>query len=106
LRQFRYVEDELLVRQILHKDGYRYPLDRPTQDCTVDCCSRVVDVFAEAGLPALLNREIVPLCGKESRRGLYVTIVENLMYRHDQEFGESVEGRIKLQIGIHHNESC
>jgi hypothetical protein len=40
LRQFRYVEDELLARQILHKDDYRYPLDRPTQDRTADGCRR------------------------------------------------------------------
>jgi len=40
LRQFRYVEDELLARQILHKDDYLYPLDRPTQDRTADGCRR------------------------------------------------------------------
>jgi hypothetical protein len=33
-------------------------------------------------------------------------MVEDLMYRHDQEFGESVEDRMKLQIGIHYDESC
>jgi hypothetical protein len=32
--------------------------------------------------------------------------VEDLMYRHDQKFDESVEDRMKLQIGIHHDESC
>jgi hypothetical protein len=72
----------------------------------VDGCSRVVDIFAEAGVPTLLNREVVPLRGEESCRGLYVTIVEDLVYRHDQEFGESVEDRMKLLIGIHHDESC
>ena len=73
----------------------------------MDCCSRVVDVFAEVGVPTLLNREVVPLRGKEScRGGVYVTMVEDPMYRHDQGFGESVEDRMKLQIGIHHDESC
>jgi hypothetical protein len=54
----------------------------------------------------LLDREVVPLRGKESCRGVYATIVEDLMYRHDQEISESVEDRMKLQIGIHYDESC
>jgi hypothetical protein len=28
------------------------------------------------------------------------------MYRHNQEIGESVEDCIRLQTGIHHEESC
>jgi hypothetical protein len=106
LRQFRSVEDESLARQILHKDGYRYPLDRPTQDCAVDGCGRIVDVFAEAGVPTLLNREVVPLRGEESCRGVHVTIEEDLMYRYDQEIGKSVKDCMTLQIGIHGDESC
>jgi hypothetical protein len=66
----------------------------------------VIDVVAEAGVPNLLNREVIPLRGKESCREVYFALVEDLMYRHDQEIGESVEDRIKLQIGIHHDESC
>ena len=46
------------------------------------------DVVAEAKVLILLNREDVFLSGGESCRGVYVTIVEDLMYRHDQEFGE------------------
>jgi hypothetical protein len=90
----------------LHKDDYRYSPDRPTQDRTVDDCSRVIDVVAEAGVPTLLNRKIIFLRGGESCRELYFALVEDLMYRHNQEFGESVEDRMKLQIGIHHEESC
>jgi hypothetical protein len=66
----------------------------------------VIDVFAEAGAPTLLNREIVYLCGDESCRAVYVTLVEDLMYRHDQEFGEGVEDCIRIQIGIHRDKSC
>jgi hypothetical protein len=69
LRQFRNVEDGLLAQQILHKDDYRSSLDRATQDRTVDGCSRVFDVVAEAKLLILLNREVVFLSGGESCRG-------------------------------------
>jgi hypothetical protein len=90
----------------LHKDDYRYSLDGSTQDRTVDDCSRMIDVVAEAGVPTLLNREVIFLRGGESCRVVYFALVEDLMYRHDQEIGESVEGRMKLQIEVHHDESC
>ena len=48
----------------------------------------MVDVVAEAGVPTLLNRDAVFLGGSESCRWVYVTLVEDLMCRHDQEFGE------------------
>ena len=72
----------------------------------MDGCSRVIDVVAEAGVPNLLNRGVIPLRGEESCRVVYFALVEDLMYRHDQEIGESVEDRMKLQISIHHDESC
>lgn len=106
LRRSRYVEDKLLAWQILHKDDYRYSLDHPTQDRIVDDCSRVIDVDAETGVPTLLNRETVYLRGGEISREVYATLVEDLMYRDDQEFDESVEDRMKLLLGIHHDESC
>lgn len=37
--------------------------------------------------------------------GLYFTLLEDLMYRRDQEFGESIKDYIELQIGIRHDES-
>lgn len=58
--------------------------------------SQVVDVFAETGVPSLLNREVVFLSGSESRWGLFVTLIEDLTYRHNHEFGESVGDRIKV----------
>jgi hypothetical protein len=73
---------------------------------TVDGCSRVIDVVAEVGVSNLLHREAIFPSGNESCRGVYVTLVEDLMYHHDQEIGESVEDRMKLQVGIHHDESC
>ena len=66
----------------------------------------MIDVVAEAGVPNLLNREVIPLRGEESCRVVYFALVEDLMYRHDQEFGESIENCIEFQIGIHHDESC
>jgi hypothetical protein len=56
-------------------------------------------------MPTLLNREIVYLRGDESCSALYVTLVEDLMYRHNQEFGEGIEDCMELQIGIRHDES-
>ena len=53
----------------------------------------------------LLNREIVYLRGNESCRGVYFTLVEDLMYRHDQEFGERIKDCMELQLGIRHDES-
>ena len=89
----------------MHKDDYRYPLDYPTQDRIADDCSRVIDVGAETGVPTLLNRETVHLRGGESSREVYATLVEDPMYRHDQEFGESIRDCMELQIGIRHDES-
>jgi len=86
--------------------SYRYSFDRPTQDRTVDGCSRVIDVGAETGVSNPLNRETVYLRGGENSREVYATVVEDLMYRHDQEFREGVEDRMRLPIGIHHDESC
>jgi hypothetical protein len=47
----------------------------------------VIDVVAEVGVSNLLHREAIFPSGDESCRGVYVTLVEDLMYRHDQEFG-------------------
>jgi hypothetical protein len=66
----------------------------------------VIDVSAEAEVPTLLHRGAVFLSSGKSCRGVYVTIVEDLMYHHNQEIGESVEDCIRLQTGIHHEESC
>jgi hypothetical protein len=65
--------------------------------CIVGCLGvQVADVVAEAGVPNLLNREVIPLRGEESCREVYFALVEDLMYRRDQEIGESVEDRMKL----------
>ena len=45
----------------------------------------MIDVVAEAGVPNLLNRGVIPLRGEESCRVVYFALVEDLMYRHDQE---------------------
>jgi len=48
----------------------------------------VFDVVAKAKVLILLNREVAFLSGGESCGGVYVTLEEDLMYRHDQESGE------------------
>ena len=58
-----------MTKQIIHKDDYRSSLDRATQDRTVDGCSRMFDVVAEAKVLILLNREVVFLSSGESCGG-------------------------------------
>jgi hypothetical protein len=72
----------------------------------VDGCSRIINVGAETGVSNLLNRETVYLRSSENSREVYTMLIEDLMYRHDQEFCESVEDYMRLSISIHHNKSC
>lgn len=74
-----------------NKDRYVYPSGSLSNDRLTSSYCLAVDEGTQAGVADLMDRKSLLFGCDENGRCVHLALLENLMYRNNEKFGESVD---------------